>query len=161
MRPWNSTNSSSSRQSFLEGECSSPFIYTGKACHDILKPFRNCLPDAQTNKDILVQSSKFTLERDVMEKIEIIKSVTFSEQCSNLAVQLVCLYYFAPLCDSRGVAYRPSASQCLELSTNLCRREWIQPFLPDCYGGSFVNNNTALSSTCGSHLFKDYIQRES
>ena len=148
----NSSNTSSPLQTSNQ-MCSSQYVYKGTVCHDVLQQYRNCFLDARANQSVLILPSKSTVGSTVMEKIEIVKLFALSEECRRLAIPLLCLYYFGPLCDTRGVAYRVSTAQCLQLSTGVCKREWelAEEYVPDCYSNNF-GNDTVLTATCGSHL---------
>lgn len=70
-----------------------------------------------------------------------------SSECRAVVIPLLCLFYFGPICDSKGVAYQPSSAECLQVSTNasLCANEWqiAQAFgmeLPDCHSDKFTND---------------------
>lgn len=134
--------------------CSLPFIYKGTVCHDVLQQYRNCFPDVHVreNESVLIPTSKSTIGSSVMEKIEVVKLFALSEECRRLAIPLLCLYYFGPLCDTRGVAYKVSTAQCLKLSTGVCEREWklAEGYVPDCYSHTF-GNNTVLTAACHFH----------
>ena len=95
----------------------------------------------------MLQDESKTVER-VLNFLELdTPFFRISSKCREVAVPLLCLFFFGPVCDSRGVAYRPSFTECLQVSTNasLCANEWqlAQAFdveLPDCHSDKFTND---------------------
>ena len=73
---------------------------------------------------------------------------TASEECKEAVKPLLYLYFFGPVCDSRGVAHQLSSAQCVAVSTGMCAREWqivesmqslLGVHLPVCYNQAFLN----------------------
>ena len=47
-----------------------------------------------------------------------------SPECVAAATPFLCVYLFGGLCDEDGTHYLPTASECEEISTGICQREW-------------------------------------
>ena len=128
--------------------CPSALSYDGAVCRMELQSWRQCLPNADHNGSILVQ-------QDVAQEIENLISALespflgASDDCKAAVLPFLCVYFFG-LCDSTGKAYRPSSSQCTEISTGVCAREWTigTSFgipLPEC---SSLPDESVLAETC-------------
>ena len=133
--------------------CTSAFLYNGTSttCEVELQKFRQCLPDAAENNDILVLQDGSEIVESILDFLELdTPFFSVSSECREAATPLLCLFYFGPVCDSAGIAYRLSTAECLQVSTNvsLCGNEWktAQAFdiqLPDCYSDMFTNEVVA------------------
>lgn len=137
--------------------CTSAFLYNGSStiCEFELQKFRQCLPDATQNSDILVlQDGSQTVER-LLSFLELdTPFFRVSPACREAATPLLCLFLFGPICDSTGVAYHPSSAECLQVSTNtsLCGNEWqlaksFNVELPDCRSDKFTGE-LLVEKTC-------------
>ena len=127
--------------------------YDGTVCKQELKSLSSCLPhyNAQPDGSVLVQSDQSETVRPLLKALDAFADV----ECRAAALPFLCVYFFG-LCDSTGKAYRPSSSQCTEISTGVCAIEWAfassfpgDMTLPDC--ASFPDK-TKLVGSCNNMM---------
>ena len=130
--------------------CSSTLPYDGTVCRHELSVLTNCLPDTEQDGFVHIQSDQ---TETVGPLLDILKAFA-NDDCKAAALPFLCVYFFG-LCDSTGKAHRPSSSQCTEISTGVCAREWTLASdfpgatLPDC--SSFPDETVLMiMETCDS-----------
>ena len=143
------TLSTPNNNTITNSTCTAAFLYNGTSttCEVELQLFRQCLPDAEENNDLLVLQDGSEIVERLFNFLELdTPFFSVSSDCRKAATPLLCLFFFGPVCDSTGIAYRPSTDECLQVSTNasLCGNEWeaAQAFgveLPDCNSNMFTN----------------------
>ena len=126
--------------------------YDGTVCRQELKSLSSCLPSYNADDSVVVQSDQSQTVGPLLNAL----NAFASDDCKAVALPFLCVYFFG-LCDSTGKAYRPSSSQCTEISTGVCAREWTLASnsefpgatLPDC--SSFPDETVLMiMETCDS-----------
>ena len=141
---------SPSNDSITVGETCSPVIsYDGTVCRQELSVLANCFPDTEQDGIVRIQSDQTETFHPLLDAL----NAFASDDCKAAALPFLCVYFFG-LCDSTGKAYRPSSSQCTEISTGVCATEWALASnfagvtLPEC---SSFPDETMLTGSCDSN----------
>ena len=130
--------------------CPSMLPYSGSVCKQELTALSKCLPSRLLWNDVLIRSDQSEIVRPLLDALG-----SASDDCKAAALPFLCVYFFG-LCDSTGKAYRPSSSQCTEISTGVCAREWtlasnfLGATLPDC--ASFPNETILIESCDNAYM---------
>ena len=137
--------------------------YTKSTCLSSLIEISACLSGTQqngTSVSIAANVDQDTNDGTAQLIISGLSLIGATEMCRSSLIPFMCLYLF-PLCDGNGITYKPSTDQCIEISTVLCKDEWIKAQsisavrkqLPDCQ--SLSTTTTSLCS--GKNDFLDAI----
>lgn len=137
-------------------QCASAVPYSGSVCREELLSMRDCIPGLSLPPQLLVgTNSSITQAQQLVGSLELFAS----PECVSAAAPLLCGYLFGGVCDSSGVNYLPTAGECLEISTGVCRTEWE---LARSFGMEILNCSTLprirpgvcsdLTSTSGSGM---------
>ena len=114
-----------------QGSCQ---LYTSYSsfCYPFLTQSASCIPSL-INRSGLYIAPSVDLQQSESTASQIQSFQAFlSPQCREVALPFLCLYLF-PLCDDNQTTYLPSMAQCISISTDICRTEWL-------LASSLVNN---------------------
>eukprot|EP00731_Ephydatia_muelleri_P010669 Em0005g1255a len=114
-----------------QGSCQ---LYTSYSsfCYPFLTQSASCIPSL-INRSGLYIAPSVDLQQSESTASQIQSFQDFlSPQCKEVALPFLCLYLF-PLCDDNQTTYLPSMAQCISISTDICRTEWL-------LASSLVNN---------------------
>ena len=95
-------------------------------CYPYLTQYKNsCIPSLM-NKDGVHISSNVSLQQSESTASQLKTFQSFlSSQCQAVALPFLCLYLF-PLCDENQTIYLPSMAECISISTDICKSEWMK-----------------------------------
>ena len=104
-----------------------PMLYANNAsvCYPYLAQYKSsCIPSLM-NKDGVYISSSVSLQQSESTASQLKTFQSFlSSQCQAVALPFLCLYLF-PLCDENQTTYLPSMAECISVSTDICKSEWM------------------------------------
>ena len=105
--------------------CANAVPYSGSVCRNELLAMTQCFPDIFSVSDndpvlVLVSSESLSEMTQLLNAFELFGS----PECVAAATPFLCVYLFGGLCDEGGQHYLPTAGECEEISTGICRREW-------------------------------------
>ena len=144
---------------FAQGGCAN---YTKSTCLSSLTEISACLSGTQQNGTsvrIAANVDQDTNDGTAQQIISGLLLIGATDMCRSSLIPFMCLYLF-PLCDGNGITYKPNTDQCIEISTVLCKDEWlkaqsisaVRKQLPDCQS---LSTTTTTSLCSGKNDFLD------
>ncbi len=132
----------------LDGLCPSVIQYSGSVCRDVLHAaYSNCdLPPEQTTIFTAVDAS--------VQAAQLLGGLRAfaSPECVEVVIPFLCLHLFGGVCDEDGLQHLPTISECVDISTGPCSKEWelARTFgfpLPNCDTFPSVKQRLSCSNT--------------
>ena len=100
-------------------------IYNGR-CRDTLASLQSCLPN-ETSSDVYIAEGLDVAELE--SQISVLEGglgfIQATPECVAVAIPFFCLYLFG-VCDASGRYYQPPHNDCISVSTDICKTEWIE-----------------------------------
>lgn len=143
-----------------EGRCQ---LYTNNEslCYPFLIQYKSCIPSLMNKSGLYIQPSGM-LQQSESTASQIQSFQAFlSPQCQVVALPFLCLYLF-PLCNDDQTTFLPSMAECISISTDICRTEWMLtsslvnnlpvcsklPSVSSCKGMVYYGMSSYLVSCC-------------
>ena len=103
--------------------CEERVLHSESVCRVELLSLMECFPGDSFMSD---SSTIFIGGEFSMSQIQLLSSFKQfgSPECVAAATPFLCVYLVGGLCDGNGTHYLPPASECVQISTGICQREW-------------------------------------
>lgn len=105
-------------------QCGSPVPYTGDICSRELLSVMECFPEDSSLMMVDLQVVSVSSEDQAQTLVGALQQFG-SPECVAAATPFLCVYLFRGVCDDvNGTHYFPTAAECEEISSGVCREEF-------------------------------------
>ncbi len=99
---------------------------SSQVCQGVISSLRATCTNSSCTTDVYISPrgrSQEDLENILALGLGVVRP---SPECEAVIVPFLCLYYLRVCSDGNEINYRPSVEDCMEVSTEICPREWAQ-----------------------------------